>query len=714
MLHRPDESLKTAAAELAHLMYSGSYDRKKMDSLLELLYRPGEVTADPDIRSEEDSDNNEIGIWKLAGKEDNQYYERDAGKRSVWHLWANKNRIPVHSEKRRIILLGESVARGCLYDPYYNVAMELEAILKGSAEMSDCEVIDLAKTSIGMEELRSLMRSSVTLNPAAVVIFAGNNWNSGLRDALTTGDYHKMFGIFHKKLYGGIKEFLEEKFAGLITSFLDETESLFVQHKIPVIFIIPEFNLKDWKSDEVEKILPWMPGDRVSVWLKSREEAEKAMTRDDREAVELHAYRMVQADPFNPLGHELLAEFYLKKGDNDSAREYFENARDCALLRRGNNTNPRCFGIIRKTILSEAPVRGIHLLDLPEVFNEYYKGSIPDRNLFLDYCHLTVQGIKIAMRQTCSLLNRLMNGKDDNAALLAARGVDVSTKVRAVAHFCAAIHNAHYGQSPEIIQYHCLQAASLSDTVHSMMRLYVDFASRYTSSVLCKTLGEIILDGNTQQYEGGLGFTHPHGRKLMDFALTGAMVQALAAMGINISAGVRELRQREHAIDTDKTNLLDSFYSNTSYNDTAIEPRPCFLQVRDTRKNFHFIARGGESINVEMVYRTPARNYPDKAVKLYVNDELVTEAPMSSAWATCTFIINGKFIKEDINNLRIEWPYTFEPFHVRHKIDPNSLLNAMFPVCGEIYSLNMCTPVSEYLQQEEKLPALTVNYFAEK
>jgi len=79
--------------------------------------------------------------------------------------------------KRRVLLIGESVARGYLYDPEFTPALALEKIVEPHFGDDGIEVIDLARTNLGYK-VRELAIAALPLEPDMAIIFAGNNWNT--------------------------------------------------------------------------------------------------------------------------------------------------------------------------------------------------------------------------------------------------------------------------------------------------------------------------------------------------------------------------------------------------------------------------------------------------------------------------------------------------------------------------------------------------------
>src|SRR6185369_10763239 len=60
-----------------------------------------------------------VGTWEAVEDAHGRSFVRvETG--DPLHLWANVEKIPPKGSRLRIVLLGESVARGYLYDPYFN------------------------------------------------------------------------------------------------------------------------------------------------------------------------------------------------------------------------------------------------------------------------------------------------------------------------------------------------------------------------------------------------------------------------------------------------------------------------------------------------------------------------------------------------------------------------------------------------------------------
>lgn len=655
-----------------------------MSSLESLVDTGAKRTGVHDIQARQ------VGIWKQYTSNEGVYYERDKDQYGAWSLWANVHRLYPKKNKKRIVLLGESVARAYFYDPFYTVAGELQAVLNKAAGTSTYEVIDLARTSMNIHIAKDLVRSCGALDPDAVTIFAGNNWYLDFYNALDPEDYAAFYSVFREQSFAGLKQMIEHRFRQFVVSFLDEVQVHLTDHKIPVVFIIPGYNLKDWKSDTLGKNLSWLPGDGVERWLEARKQAEAALACNNPEKLRFAAEQMVQIDPSNPYGFELLSQYFIATAQWEQAKKYLEAGRDAMLIRKGGNNFPACFGILSEIIISEAAERKITVLDLPAVFNEIRKEGIPDRDLYLDYCHLTVKGIKLCMRHAARLLMQAITGREVSPAAVMASSLEPANNVKAFAHLSAAIHSAHKGQPAEILQFHCRKAISYSTEVKDQMLFLADFSTRHTPSVLCRTFQQIVAQGKMRQYDGGVGLRHPPDSKVMDILLVNAMVAALRTAGVKMDDDIESLRQQEHGIGGEQVDLLSSFYSNESYNYLPFEGRrPIFLQVRSTEYSFCFITDAKHDLEFTIAYRTPGTQAENKRILVAVNGKQLIEPqlPTSQTWTRQSFIIPVNDLKAGVNKLTLLWPYTGLPFReVEHCTSAARLLNVISPAIGEIHS----------------------------
>jgi len=398
---------------------------------------------------------------------------------------------------------------------------------------------------------------------------------------------------------------------------------------------------------------------------------------------------MVDINPANPLGYEFLADFYILKGQYAEARLALELARDMVLY-SGGMTTPRCSKLIREVILKEAPGAGIRVVDLPGIFAGEYPARVSDKSLFLDYCHLTVEGIKLAMRHTARAITTILTGKEVPATKIRASNLYPDGETLAGAHFGAAIHNAHHGQSRETLHYHCKKAVEHSSKIKIPMTEFADFASRRASSNFCRTFAEIVVGGYLRQYEGGLSaLLHPPNRKLLDIDLVDAIVESFGEERNVIGDKIARLRAGEHGIGNEPLDLLESFYCADHYGMSPGKPPAVLFSARTTESNFSFIVPEKiDWVDFTISCRTPGQQKPGQSIRIYTNGEkdTLTEIPMSRDWSSWSFSLSGDRLKAGTNRLSIHWPCSFRPLATAKPIDHYSLRKLVCPIFGEIFS----------------------------
>jgi hypothetical protein len=635
----------------------------------------------------------DVGIWQLRTENGAMVYERDASKKEEWSSWANIHRIVKKKSGRRVVLLGESVARGYFYDPYYNVAIELEGILKKVNDFQDAEVVDLARTSMTFEILLEMIDTCGALEPDIVVIFAGNNWLPRLMASVKEGDAAEIGEAFFADSYPGIQSFLERQFESILISLLSHIGKTLVSGTTKVIFVIPPYNLKDWKSDRNGKGVPWLPEQDLMRWLAAKDQAEAALQVMDFESLLLHASTMTQTDYHNPYGHELLAEYHIRSRNWDQAKRSLEIARDVVIVNRGGNTHPKCFGVIRDVINRCAGEYGITVVDAPAIFDESTKDSVPDRDLFLDYCHLTVKAIKICMRFTAKAILGLYVKGSVPIESIPESAIQPENEHLAFAHFWAAIHNAHYEQSHEVVMHHCTEAIHRYLGVKDVMLSFVDYASRRAPTLLCRSYGKSLVEGRMKQYEGGFHLRAPRNKKIMDTMLIDVITRCLLEEGVDVYREVKKLREKEHLVDNERVDLLESYYSRISYLKNSPEDFDAeYIQTRGEVTEFNFICRAGQRLDFRIVYRTRNGANDLQKVKVTVNGKgnIAILLPMSVNWTAASFTCKAEWVREDLNTLVIHWPILateLKPFD--RDTDIQHFFNELLPVRGDIHLLTV-------------------------
>ena len=629
-----------------------------------------------------------IGIWKKRNIKGETIFQRNEDRRHEWHAWANVHEIPLRTNKKRIAFLGESVARGFFYSPKYSVANELQSVLTATPVFDDVEVVDLSKNAMEMDEVIDIVKSCELFSPDLMVMFAGNNWLSKLYEELNNEDYLEILSLYDDKGFSSVKSYLENKFEKIVSRFIDLVIATNEKNKTSTIFVIPAFNLFNWRSDDYEKTISQLNGDNLIKWLEAKNRAELALMNKDYENLELESDRMIQLDSSNPYGYELLSEAYIAKGQISEAIRCLDDSKDTVLFGRALNSSPRCFKIIRETILKVASRKGVQVVDLSSIFNGMYEDQSRRKDLFLDYCHLSSNGIKIAMKHTAKTVLEHFTGQKIDITTISDSRVSPENLTKSIAHFAAAIHNAHWSQPREILDFHCGKAIEFDESIKTLMLLYADLSSRKSTNELCSSFEEIILEGSMHQFEGGLAFLHPRGEKMMDLDLIDAIVNSIKSLGLDYENELKELRLSQHGVTEVPTNLLEPFYSANGYNKTNDKVSRNFFQVRFVQRAFNFISDGMDDLQVRMCYRNLPGIYENK-IKIYLNirEEAINQIDVREEWNTISFNIKKDNIKSGVNKLILEWPIPLG--FKKNNYSDHISLNNFFPVLGDISLLTI-------------------------
>jgi hypothetical protein len=190
-------SRKELTDSMAEAIYNGKINNEKIAELLSQLNKNSKGSlSNGKTRPNE----KKVGIFTLSNIDGKNCFVRDPKFKAEYIYWNKITNVikEKNSKKKRVILFGESVARGWFYEPLHTPADVLEEIFHLHFS-SDLEVVDLAVTSTTPKEIRALCEESLALSPDAFVIFAGNNWKQSIIACLTDTEG---FEIYRELLSG--------------------------------------------------------------------------------------------------------------------------------------------------------------------------------------------------------------------------------------------------------------------------------------------------------------------------------------------------------------------------------------------------------------------------------------------------------------------------------------------------------------------------------
>ncbi len=666
-MERPPASLKSFANRIASLAQSdGVGEMIRLLQLAGLMGDPKSSLANniTDLAEGNDllmppANPEHIGIWERKIENGKTCFVRRLEMMHEWHFWANLGRIEAKGTKRRVVLIGESVARGYLYDPEFTPALALEMMLKPQFGEDQIEVIDLARTNLSYK-VTNLAIAALQLEPDLVIIFAGNNWNI---DEPRPSEIVEINEALSKDGIAGLKRASEAQIARNARRIVRDVASAYEGQGVPLVWMIPEFNLGDWRDPVTNA--PHLGEGLNREWLILLEEAQSALREGElRRAREL-AQRMVEIDQgVCVAGLYILAECSQRSQDLDGERKYLELARDAMSWDLSRMPVPRAHSVTQMTLREEVSKYRNQIVDLPVIFKEYLNGEIPGRRLIIDYCHLTTEGIQVAMGAAATCVLRALKGVEVPWYALVSDHIAPPREIEAEALFLAAIHNAHWFQSYDLARHYCSRALSLSPHVADLMLNYMELQTR--------PLVPDLMSGS-EEHISRLGSSLMHqylltkNEKRLDKVLLDAIVDALAAVGIQAREQLDRLRREEHSVTLSERNLLDYYYCSAvdqalelAWSNRFEEKRyrhdAEYYKAYWPESRFIFVGEAGCGIKLHLACRLPNHTSVPATIRVKLNGRTQAEMFINGEWSAWEIRLPGERVHDGLNELVVHWP----------------------------------------------------------
>lgn len=556
--------------------------------------------------------------------------------------WATDQRIPRKGGRRRVVLVGESVARGYLFDPRLSFADVLRRLAP------DVEVVDLACTNMTAPGLHDVLAAVPGLRPDAVVVFAGNNWDNiplGLAELDRCAAELRLAG------FGAVRQVFHEEL--LVPHARAVTEALGVLREalaVPIAVVVPETNLVDWRPER-SVLTAVLPDDRQAEWLELYE----------RGPDEAAARRMVELDGgVSPASQYLLGTALVRAGDPAAARAALEAARDafCGLL---VPHPPRCPSAVQSLLRDACHEHDLRLVDLPAVF-ERHTGELPGRRMFLDYCHLTLEGMRVAAAAVLSALGEPCTGT-----------VDAEPGVAATAHLLAALHSAHYGQADELARHHRQVALELHPPIAAAITDIAQAQSSCWPSWTTSAFTRVCQDPLALRY---LLPEHPNQlAKTADHDLVRALTATTQAPAADRRVDLTQARF--HAV------TFQEHVGMRMGQDT-----PAFYRSHRPRSAFHLACAQRRTWHLRITARVPGLAGADaRPAGLTLNGEPLSTFTVTGRWTVTEL---DAVLSQGRNVLEIVWPAVLpsaaEVFERGARRLELSGLPDVLPVFGEVHS----------------------------
>lgn len=314
--------------------------------------------------------------------------------------WSPVEGVPPPAAARRVVVIGESTARGW---PFADLLSPTSVLQRRLDPVGAYQCVDLSKVGANGEDLIAVARCLPALRPSVIVSFAGNNWMlsppagddktidsdagaglaAGLASGLRSGGYAGMRAAFVAAAMSDIHEYTQLLAAGAHAT------------GAAVVVVIPEFDLQRFAPPpDVE--VPALGPAATRRWYALRAQAGQALAEAAPDRVGALAREMVAIDGgCSPVPGWLAGRAAIAMGDGAAARAALEQSRDSVVGLMVRHT-PRVTTAVREALLAAAEQHGFRVVDLSDVLADPELPDLPDPRCFLDHCHLSDRGIEQA------------------------------------------------------------------------------------------------------------------------------------------------------------------------------------------------------------------------------------------------------------------------------------------------------------------------------
>jgi hypothetical protein len=326
--------------------------------------------------------------------------------------------------------------------------------------------------------------------------------------------------------------------------------------------------------------------------------------------------------------------------------------------------------------------------------------------MFLDYCHLTREGIAVAMAATAAELARppTEKGTGDWRHWLAA-APEAPPEVDAIAQLGAAIHTAHrLTGAPvkrELVEHWCERALRswppLTATLEALVQARAALLPEWLTAAQQVTLAA----------PATLGFQHGWRWDAVDGLLLRAVGRALAARGGEPVAGGRIERALVslaplpgQAIELAVPGRflaepVERFYPEAMSEDGRAGR--ALLRCVWPQSSFDLPWNGAARLALTLVARLPtipgAEGELEGALAVVLNERQLAEVRLSRRWSRCRIELPLEFLCAGLNRLTLRWPMPPEADRAALAAAGERLENGieadLHPLFGEVYSLRV-------------------------
>ncbi|HEY2736958.1 MAG TPA: hypothetical protein VGK45_01065, partial [Thermoanaerobaculia bacterium] len=349
---------------------------------------------------------------------------------------------------------------------------------------------------------------------------------------------------------------------------------------------------------------------------------------------------------------------------------------------------------------------GFFPIDLPEIFAEHTSSPLPGRRLFLDYCHLTAEGMRVAMAAVAATVLDL-SGMVESIPVwrdLVAHGPAPSPEAEAVACLGAAIHSAHrlltVGSKLPLLRHWCAAALDASPGISGTLLDLVEARSAPCPAVLTAAQQRNAASPYRLLLQHGWQWDHLDADVitairglLKDWGLEGEIdrrllaFRAVPAKGIDLAAPPFFYLWEP----------LERFYPEVMRLDDLTAP--AYLRCPWPETSFALLTEGDRDLAIELTARLPPPPLSSETaertgeIRMTVNGQEIGSIPASARWSRSLLRIPQAALSHGLNRLTLLWPdpppVNGDPLAWAIERLESGLAADLHPVFGEVFSLRV-------------------------
>lgn len=583
-----------------------------------------------------------VGAWQLNPRGTRLVARPASGDRRAW---ADKDEIPLPDGKQRLVLLGESTARGFLLDPVVTPAGLLQELLD-EMDGDRWQCIDLAQTSAVIADLERVTRQLDRLQPDVVVLFAGSNW---AQPVLSIGE-RRLIG---RALASGGRALAREVFLRSIVQqrasrYLDELQATVRRLGARLVVVVPEYNLQGWMP-EPGLSLGDVPAGAMSRWLDERRAARDAYEREGWSCLREAADRMIDLDNGrSPLGNWYRGIAATELGSGRAERASLEAARDLPCGSLLNHT-PRCPTDVQDLLAATARHREVDVVDARAVLEDPASG-LPAPEHFLDYVHLTVGGLRRIVRR----IGEAVLG----CPVPESRAVVTDAAEReadALGHLLAVVHGAYNGQPGRLLDTHIALAWKEPDVAASVSAALIGYVDRGLPAWLDPGLARL---GRSRQARRYMEAFRDNSADLTTFAdMRSRLLTALDAGGGEARKRSFELLRRSRTIPSGADLIDDRLEDGCLLDGTgaSMQAEALFARALDPEQAYCFVLDGTAPLRITVDARLESFADQPASGEVRLNEQLVGTVSLERSWTRTTIEVPKGGV-DGLNRLAFRWP----------------------------------------------------------